>query len=235
MQRILIASSKGGCGKTTLTTNLAVALARQGRRVFVIDADSQGSSAEWTQARGNTLPAIPVLHSAENGQASTAGWSLRVPPATEVLLVDTPAGLRPHQISEFLRRCDTMLVPMVPSGIDTRATSTFLAELAQAAPVRSGSVRVGLVANRVKARTVASKQMPEFAASLPFPQIASLRDTQAYVLAGALGRGVFDYGGPAIAPAREDWQPLLDWLAGVPDAASATGAVTVTPPSVPVS
>jgi chromosome partitioning protein len=235
MQRILIASSKGGCGKTTLTTNLAVALARQGRRVWVIDADSQGSSAEWAQARGSAQPAISVMHSAENGQASTAGWSLRVPPATEVLLVDTPAGLRPHQISEFLRRCDTMLVPMVPSGIDTRATSTFLAELAQAAAVRSGSVRVGLVANRVKARTVASKQMPEFAASLPFPQIASLRDTQAYVLAGALGRGVFDYGGPAIAPCREDWQPLLDWLARKPESATSVTLAPGAAPSLPAS
>jgi chromosome partitioning protein len=234
MQRILIASSKGGCGKTTLTTNLAVAIARQGRRVWVIDADTQGSSAEWAHARGPAQPAISVMHSAENGQVSTTGWSLRVPPTTEVLLVDTPAGLRPHQISEFLRRCDTMLVPMVPSGIDTRATSTFLSELAQAAPVRSGSVRVGLVANRVKARTIASRQLPEFAAALPFPLVASLRDTQAYVLAGALGRGVFDYGGPSIAPCREDWQPLLDWLARAqPSAGTAPNGVNATaqPPS----
>lgn len=213
MHRILIASSKGGCGKTTLATNLAVALARRGRRVWLIDADAQGSSAEWVQARAGLLPGIGLMHSAEDGRISTAGWSLRIPPATEVLIVDTPAGLRPHQLSEFLRRCDTALVPIVPSGIDARASSTFLAELAQAGAVRSGGVRVGLVANRVKARTLAARDLPGFTANQPFPLIASLRDTQAYVLAGALGRGVFDYHGAAVAACHEDWAPLLEWLA----------------------
>ena len=212
MQRILVASSKGGCGKTTLATNLAVALARRGRRVWMIDADAQGSSAGWAHARADTRPSIGVMHSAEGGAVSTAGWSLKIPPATEVLVVDTPAGLRPHQLSEFLRRCDTLLVPIVPSGIDTRASSAFLAELAHAMPVRAGNVRVGLVANRVKSRTVAARELPEFAESLPFPLIATLRDAQAYVLAGSMGRGVFDYQGPGVAGCHQDWATLLAWL-----------------------
>lgn len=212
MRRILIASSKGGCGKTTLATNLAVALARRGARVWMIDADPQGSSAQWAQIRGEAGPSVGVLHSADDGQISTAGWTLKIPPSTEVLIVDTPAGLRPHQLSEFLRRCDTVLVPIVPSGIDTRASAAFLAELAQAAPVRARMVRVGLVANRVKTRTVAARDLPNFAGTLPFPLIASLRDTQAYVLAGSMGRGVFDYHGASVSACHDDWTSLLTWL-----------------------
>lgn len=231
MQRILVASSKGGCGKTTLATNVAVALARRGRKVWMIDADAQGSSAEWVQARGATAPLIGMTYSAEGGAVSTAGWSLRIPPTTDVLVVDTPAGLRPHQLSEFLRRCDTLLVPIVPSGIDTRASSAFLAELAHAMPVRAGSVRVGLVANRVKARTLAARALPEFTDPLPFPLIASLRDTQAYVLAGAAGRGVFDYHGSGVAACHEDWGPLLEWLVPTPHAAAAETASATAPVS----
>lgn len=212
MHKILIASSKGGCGKTTVTTNLAVALARAGRRIWLIDTDAQGSSADWALARGELQPEIPVMTSPDTGQGISLGWSLRIPPATEVLLVDTPAGLRNHQMAEYLRRCDSVLVPMIPSAIDLRATQHFLQELAQSSAVRSGSVRVGLIANRVKARTIAARDLGELAADLPFPLISSLRDTQAYVLAGALGRGVMDYSGAALAPCREEWAPILDWL-----------------------
>jgi len=211
MRRILIASSKGGCGKTTLATNLAVALAHRGRRVWMIDADPQASSAEWCRVRGQAAPTIGCLHSAEPGQTASSGWTLRIPADTEYLLVDTPAGLRPFQLGEFLRRVDSVLVPVVPSAIDTRASRAFLADLAAAPAVRNGQLTVGLVANRVKPRTIAARQLPEFIDGVAFPQVASLRDSQAYVLAGALGRGLFDYSGAAIAACREDWQPLLDW------------------------
>jgi chromosome partitioning protein len=164
------------------------------------------------------------MHSADNGQVSTIGWSLKIPPTTDVLVVDTPAGLRPHQLSEFLRRCDTVLVPIVPSGIDTRATTAFLSELAQATSVRSGGVRVGVVANRVKARTLAARALPEVLSDLPFTLTASLRDTQAYVLAGAMGKGVFDFHGATIASCQADWGALLDWVTPPQHTAAATPA-----------
>lgn len=226
MQRILIASSKGGCGKTTIATNLAVALAHRGMRVCLLDADPQGSSLDWSQARGHARPAIRCLRSAEAGQALISGWALKVPTDTDCLLVDTPAGLRPNQIAEFLRRVETVLVPLQASAIDLRASATFLSDLAHAAAVRSRSVRVGLIANRVRARTLASRELPGFAEGTPFPLITSLRDSQTYVLASALGRGLFDYPGAALAPCREDWLPLLEWLTLQP-AAVAPGAPPV--------
>lgn len=214
MQRILIASSKGGCGKTTLATNLAVALAHAGGRVCLVDADPQGSSRDWSLARGDLAPAVACFHSADPGQALSSGWTLRIPADTDTLVVDTPAGLRPNQLGEFLRRVDHVLVPLLPSAIDLRVASGFLADLANALPVRQGAVRVGLVANRVKARTVAARSLPGFAADTPFPLLGALRDSQAFVLAGALGRGLFDYPGAAVASYRDDFAPVLEWLRG---------------------
>ncbi|MFA5682963.1 MAG: ParA family protein [Lysobacteraceae bacterium] len=212
MRRILISSSKGGCGKTTLTVNLAVALAREGAKVWIIDADPQGSSSDWANARGNAVPSVGCIHSATQGSTGSSGWTLKVPADADYLLIDTPAGLRSHQLAEFLRRCDTLLAPLAPSAIDARASRTFLAELTQSPAVRNGSVRVGLVANRVKARTVAARQLDSFVEGSPFPLVASLRDSQAYVLAGEHGRGVFDADTPGLAACQQDWAPLLAWL-----------------------
>lgn len=212
MQRILIASTKGGCGKTTLTTNLAVAYARIGRRVVIVDCDQQASSIEWAKARGTSAPVIPVIPSADNGQGITTVWSLKIPPGTQIALIDTPAGLRRNQIAELTRRCDTIVVPVVPSAIDLRATMPFLAELKQIQAIRSGQVRVALVANRMRERTVAARELRALGEELPFPLITVVRDTQAYVLAATVGKGVFDFATAATQECRDDWQPLLHWL-----------------------
>jgi ATP-binding protein involved in chromosome partitioning len=123
---IAIGSGKGGVGKSTLTTNLAVALARQGRKVGVIDGDIYGPSQpkllgterEKPKTQGDKLVAIDSPHGVKvlsMGHVVAPGKALawRGPMAgkalgqlieaewddTDLLLIDLPPGTGDVQIS----------------------------------------------------------------------------------------------------------------------------------------
>jgi cellulose biosynthesis protein BcsQ len=57
MRTFLVASSKGGAGKTTLATNLAAHYALEGKRIVLVDADRQHSATRWGEsARASPAP-----------------------------------------------------------------------------------------------------------------------------------------------------------------------------------
>jgi chromosome partitioning protein len=141
-------------------------------------------------------------------------WSLKIPAATEVVLIDAPAGVHGPQLGSLLRRCDTLIVPVLPSRIDWRATSAFLDELKRMPELRGHDLRIGVLANRVRERTVAARELRDNLDVLGLPYLGAIRDTQAYVLAAALGKSIFDFDTPSVREHHEDWDTVLAWLGG---------------------
>lgn len=213
MFRILVSNSKGGCGKTTLTTTLAGYYARSGQRTTLIDCDPQGSSLAWCGLRSAHLAPIHALASNDPAYGLSAGWLLRIPPTTQTLLIDTPAGLRAHEFERFARHADVLLVPVVPSPIDLRATLAFLEMVRKLPEVKNGRLRVALVANRLRERTNSAKQLDITLDRLTQAAMIRVRDSQIYVGFADTGRSVFDDDTAAVRPHREDWKGLLEWLA----------------------
>lgn len=200
---IVVANPKGGVGKSTLATNVAGWLARQGRAVMLGDLDRQQSARHWLALRPPQLPVI-------QGWEIVDGGGVRPPKGTTDLVLDTPAGLHGKRLDAALKLADRLLVPLQPSPFDIAATHDFLQLLR--AHKRADRLRIGLVAMRVKEHTHATEHLHEFLGALQLPLITHLRDTQNYVHLAARGLTLFD-----VAPGRVErdlaqWQALTDWL-----------------------
>ncbi|MGD9583455.1 MAG: AAA family ATPase [Lysobacterales bacterium] len=207
MRTILVASSKGGCGKTTIASNLAAFYASAGKPTVLIDCDRQGSALHWAEKRA--LLSDPVL-----GLPGRVGGKLkaRLPADCARAIVDSPAGIRPGEVAELCGECDALVIPVLASVIDLEATEAFLAELTTLAPFKRGKFPVAIVANRLKPWTQSSQMALARMREWPLPLVAELRDAQGYVLLAGLGRSIFDYHSIQVQSHQDDWTPLLKWL-----------------------
>lgn len=117
MRVIVVASQKGGSGKTTLTGHLAVEAERAGEGpVALIDTDPQGSLAQWWNAREDSTPAFvqSSLGSLREDISRLREQGFRL------VLIDTPPAVT-RAISEVVACADLVVLPTRPSPHDLRA------------------------------------------------------------------------------------------------------------------
>lgn len=201
MLRVLVTNIKGGCGKTTIATNLAAAFAAGGFATGLAEVDRQKSSLSWLRLRDGRGQPITALDWRKDVGA--------VPADLQRLIIDAPANLRMRHVDELIRAADLVVVPVLASIFDERSTERFLAKLDELKPVRKGRTGIALVANRLRPRSKATARLESFLGRIGQPIAARLSDRAVYGELAVQGLSIFDVEGQPVRPVRDEWRPLL--------------------------
>ena len=206
----LVINSKGGSGKTTLTTNLASWFAANNVPTAVMDYDPQGSTLNWLRLRG---PFAPKIHGANGAPQKTGLRSIgmHVPENVRQLVIDGPAGATGLLLQEMISRAHCILVPVQPSSIDIHATANFVRDLLVMGRLRSRNIRLAVVANRVRRSTPVYQPLERFLGSLGLPFLTRLADSEVFVQAAESGLGIFEMDATATAAERDQFRPIVEW------------------------
>lgn len=134
---VAIANTKGGVGKTTLAVQIAIARARAGRDVWLIDGDRQGTAAAAIAIRseGETLPGIACAQYPDGPQLRAQVQQQRN--KWDDIIIDV-GGRDSTALRAALTLADTLLVPFAPRSYDVWALDDMATLVDEANSVRDG-------------------------------------------------------------------------------------------------
>ena len=209
LNKIVILNPKGGCGKTTLATNLASYFALRGPTPTLINCDPNGYSERWLERRPPSSCKINGIASDEFVVNGNRSWPFRTPREAGAIIIDTPAALSRREISVLTYDADCILVPILPSTFDVQVTTKFIAEVLL---LTDFEIPVAVVANRTRQNTRSLAMLMRVLAILEIPNIAVLRDSQNYVHAATHGMGIYEMPHFKVRQDLEQMDLIIDWL-----------------------
>jgi chromosome partitioning protein len=201
----MVMNAKGGCGKSTLATNLASYYANCGYGVALADYDPQRSSLDWLDRRPDNRAEIVGIAGFEEGLK-------HVPRSADMVIIDAPARSHGKELTDLVRHAETIIVPILPSTIDMQASDRFIIELKAVGKVERKQAKIGVVANRVREYTLIYDELDEYLTKLRVPYVASLREAQNYVRAYTRGLGIDELPEYLAWPDWEQWDQLIKWV-----------------------
>ncbi len=208
MRHIMVLNAKGGCGKSTLATNIASYFANEGASVALADYDPQRSGLDWLDRRPENRAKIV-------GVAGFDGGLRHVPRTADFVIIDAPARSHGKELVDLVKHAETIVMPVLPSTIDMQATTKFLEELKNIGKIERKQAKIGTVANRVRENTLIYDELDEYLVKARTPYIAALREAQNYVRAYTRGLGIFELPEYLAWPDWDEWEPLTAWLRSV--------------------
>lgn len=201
MLTVAVVNAKGGCGKTTIATNLAAWFALQGYRTALGDMDAQRSSRYWLSLRPDSAAAVDAVKLHKR---------FRDPPkSTTHFVIDSTAAMDRGDVEDVIAYTDVVLIPILPSTYDQHATERMLEHIADIKRVRKGKREVAFIANRIRPRTKNAQALERFLGDQSFPTLARLRDTQIYPNAADHGLSIFESRDKRARDYADEWRDVM--------------------------
>ena len=117
---VLIGGEKGGTGKSTIATNLAVALVYQKKEALIVDCDPQGTASKWVSRRNKSFPSLPQVHCIEK-TGDIFDTVKDVAKRYEYVLIDA-GGKDSEELRTALVACHKVYIPLKASQPDIETT-----------------------------------------------------------------------------------------------------------------
>lgn len=151
MKIISVLNEKGGTGKSTVATNLATALHRQGKRVVLLDCDPQGTARDWRDASPEGADLPPVLGVDRPQMLASSLHGIKA----DLVIIDSPAKAEAMSAA-IVRASHIALLVIQPSGADLWASGAAV-KLIQAKRDIGGAIDAAFLVNRTSSATKLTK------------------------------------------------------------------------------
>lgn len=200
---IAIVNQKGGSGKTTVSMQLAGALARRGNKVLVVDADPQGTATRWAASADDETPFPASVIGLSAANAKVHREAKKFIDDYDYLIIDCPPAADSPVPQSALLIADLALVPIIPSPLDMWA-AVGIRQVIQNVGDFNDTLQARLVLNQCQPKTTLAQEsleiLPEF--GLPLAR-TKIQHRQVYRQSAVFGQSVHNLGNKAQAAIAE--------------------------------
>ena len=190
---VLIGSQKGGCGKSTIATNLAAVAAQKGRDVVLIDSDAQCTSATWAADREETnAPQVACVQRVGNITATAKELARKY----DLVLIDA-GGRDSQELRTGLLAADVVIAPFKPSQADLDTVFQLSDVITQAQDFNPALTALAvLTMSPTHPANTEIKDARDYLKKHLKVASCLLHDRKAYRDALSMGRGVIEHNDP---------------------------------------